>query len=77
MAANIRRLVAELREAEAAEKAAAAMPSYGSTVTVMSESQRLQSKFDRKAARRAGKGGAGGGGAAAGGLGDEDADWVR
>lgn len=35
----MRRLVAGFREAEAAEKAAAAMPSYGSTVTVMSESQ--------------------------------------
>lgn len=39
VAANVRRLVAGFREAEAAEKAAAAMPSYGSTVTVMSESQ--------------------------------------
>ena len=39
VAANVRRLVAGFREAEAADKAAAAMPSYGSTVTVMSESQ--------------------------------------
>lgn len=39
VASNVRRLVAGFREAEAAEKAAAAMPSYGSTVTVMSESQ--------------------------------------
>ena len=39
IAANVRRLVAGFREAEAADKAAAAMPSYGSTVTVMSESQ--------------------------------------
>ena len=58
-------------------QAAAAKPSYGSTVTVMSESQRLQSKLERKAARRAGRGGAGAGGAAAGGPGDEDADWIR
>jgi hypothetical protein len=35
----VRRLVAGFREAEVADKAAAAMPSYGSTVTVMSESQ--------------------------------------
>ena len=39
VASNVRRLVAGFREADAAEKAAAAMPSYGSTVTVVSESQ--------------------------------------
>ena len=39
IAANVRRLVAGFREAEATDKAASAMPSYGSTVTVMSESQ--------------------------------------
>lgn len=39
LSANVRRLVAGFREAEAAEKAAAAVPSYGSTVTVMSSSQ--------------------------------------
>ena len=39
VAANVRRLVAGFREAEAADKAAASMPSYGSTVTVVSESQ--------------------------------------
>ena len=39
IAANVRRVVSGMREAEEADKAAAAMPSYGSTVTVMSESQ--------------------------------------
>jgi hypothetical protein len=42
IAANVRRTVAGFRDAEAAEKAASAVPSYGSTVTVMSESQARQ-----------------------------------
>lgn len=42
----------------------------------MSESQKLMSKLERKAQRRA-AGKAGGGGAAVKDLGDEDADWVR
>ncbi|PRW32956.1 activating signal cointegrator 1 complex subunit 3 isoform B [Chlorella sorokiniana] len=75
VAANVRRLVTGFREADAAEKAAAAMPSYGSTVTVVSESQKLMHKLERKAQRRAaGKGG--GSSAALKELGDEDADWV-
>ncbi|KAL4422681.1 hypothetical protein ABPG75_008878 [Micractinium tetrahymenae] len=73
LAANVRRLVAGFREAEAADKAAAAMPSYGSTVTVMSSSQKLLSKLERKAQRRAGKAGGGGGQAEPG---DVDADWI-
>jgi hypothetical protein len=67
--------VAALREADAAEKAAAALPSYGATVTVQSESQKLAAKLERKAARRAG--GRGGGGGGGGEPGDPDADWIR
>ena len=39
LAANIRRQVGTLREEEAAERSAAAMPSYGTTVSVTSQSQ--------------------------------------
>lgn len=77
VSANVRRLVAGFREAEAAEKAAAAMPSYGSTVTVMSSSQKLLHKLERKAQRRAAGKAGGGSSAMLKELGDEDADWVR
>lgn len=40
LAANIRQEVAALREAEAADERAAAMPSYGTTVSVISGEQR-------------------------------------
>eukprot|EP00887_Chlorella_sp_A99_P000213 scaffold13.g213.t1 len=76
VAANVRAVVAGLREAEAAE-AGPAMPSYGPTVSVMSESQKLISKMERKAQRRSAKAsGGGGGGGGAGASGDPDLEWL-
>lgn len=71
LAANLRRLAEGLREAD--EAARPAMPSYGTTVSVTSESQKLQVKAERKADRRRTKQGGGGGPAEPG---DPDADWV-
>ncbi|GAB4820015.1 hypothetical protein N2152v2_007061 [Parachlorella kessleri] len=74
LAANIRRQVGTLREEEAAERSAAAMPSYGTTVSVTSQSQKLISKLERKAERRRARQVLGGEGAGAGG--DPDLDWL-
>jgi len=55
-------------EDDEAGAAAAAMPSYGTAVSIQSESQRQMAKYERKAARRKG-GGAGGGNQGGGGQG--------
>lgn len=60
--------IGKVRDELAAEEAAdapAAMPSYGTGVTITSGSQKLLAKLERKDRRRGG--GAGGGGAAGGG----------
>lgn len=75
LTANLRSIITALRETEEASSSAAAtvMPSYGAGVSVMSESEKLVMKAEKKAERRRAKQGAG---AAAGGLEDADANWL-
>jgi len=83
---NLRGMISTLREAEAADMAAARGgngPSYGTGVSVMSESEKMVLKAERKAERRKAKqlssnaaaAAAGGGGTFIGGQ-DDDAEWL-
>jgi len=81
---NLRSMISTLREAEAADVAAARGgngPSYGTGVSVMSESEKMILKAERKAERRKAKqlssdaGRGFGGGSSIGGQ-DDDAEWL-
>ncbi|KAL4525728.1 hypothetical protein Ndes2526B_g09336 [Nannochloris sp. 'desiccata'] len=84
LATNLRSMISTLREAEAADMAAArggSGPSYGTTVSVMSESEKLMLKSERKAERRKAKqlsnnASSGVGGFNSNGGPDEDAEWL-
>ncbi|CAL8464110.1 g3645 [Coccomyxa elongata] len=65
LAANLRQQIAAQMEVEAAEKPK--MPTYGSSVSIMSESQKLLGKLERKDKRRVAKGKAGA---------DAELDWL-
>jgi activating signal cointegrator complex subunit 3 len=77
---NLRSMVSSLKEAEAADMAASrggTGPSYGTGVSVMSESEKLMLKAERKAERRKAKQLSSAGGGSGGGFGsDEDAEWL-
>ena len=81
LSTNLRGVISSLREAEAAEAAAARSsgPSYGTGVTVMSESEKIALKAERKADRRRAKQQSGASGIRGGGGGfgqDADLEWL-
>ncbi len=76
---NLRSMISTLREAEAADMAAArggTGPSYGTGVSVMSESEKLMLKAERKAERRKAKNVAGNAHSSGVSGQDEDAEWL-